>query len=450
MKRSKKQTSIALLTAAVLLLICGFGLAHFHLISRVHQSLCRHQNWENGVCTSCGLACEHDAWEKGRCAACGLPCEHRWENGRCTVCGSACVHEWENAQCQTCGLRCDHPIYDHGVCTVCGTACSHDFREGICVICGEVCGHANHDPITQQCTFCGLKIPHSFVHGKCACGAVPVFYDSLLPLEFYQECEHPGMVQKQTYTQKLHYQGDEEVTKNLNVYLPYGYTGQEKYNVLVLIHGGGDDEDSWLTKEYDFGFPLIMKNIYDNMIEQRLCRPLIIVCPTTYNGPYYSNDGGIEQMATELRETILPYVAENYSTYAESGSLSDLQAAREHFGIGGMSNGALYALNSGMQMDLDLFSNFICFSGNSQPYAVAEAINSEDWKDLPISFFYAGAGYYDSQWQNTFYGFQIIVDQTDRLTEGENAFYQDIDGGHDFGVWNVNIFNALQMAFPEE
>ena len=450
MKRSKKQTGLALLAAAVLLLICGLGLVHFHLISKVHQSLCRHLNWENGACTACGLTCEHDAWENGRCAVCGLPCEHRWENGCCTVCGSACVHEWENAQCQTCGLRCDHPIYDHGVCTVCGTACSHDFREGICVICGEVCGHANHDPITQQCTFCGLKIPHSFIHGKCACGAVPVFYDNLLPSEFYQECEHPGTVQKQTYIQKLHYQGDEEVTKNLNVYLPYGYTGQEKYNVLVLIHGGGDDEDSWLTKEYDFGFPLIMKNIYDNMIEQKLCRPLIIVCPTTYNGPYYSNDGGIEQMAAELRETILPYVAEHYSTYAESGSLTDLQAAREHFGIGGMSNGALYALNSGMQMDLDLFSNFICFSGNSQPYAVAEAINSETWKDLPISFFYAGAGYYDGQWQNTFYGFQIIVDQTDRLTEGENAFYRDIDGGHDFGVWNVNIFNALQMAFPEE
>ena len=115
-----------------------------------------------------------------------------------------------------------------------------------------------------------------------------------------------------------------------------------------------------------------------------------------------------------------------------------------------MSNGALYALGSGMQMDLDLFSNFICFSGNSQPYAVAEAINAEDRKNLPIPFFYAGAGYYDGQWQNTFYGFQIIVDETDRLTEGENAFYRDIDGGHDFGVWSVNIFNALQMAFPEE
>ncbi len=192
-----------------------------------------------------------------------------------------------------------------------------------------------------------------------------------------------------------------------------------------------------------------MKNIYDNMIDQKLCKPMIIVCPTTYNGPYYSNEGGTEHMARELRETILPFVADHFSTYAASGTIADLQEAREHFGIGGMSNGALYALNSGMQRDFDLFSNYICFSGNSEPYAVAEAINSESWKNLPISYFFAGAGYYDSQWQNTYYGFQIIVDQVDRLSEGKNAFYRDVNGGHDFSVWSVNIFNALQMAFPE-
>ena len=289
-RRSKRKAVLVLLTVVALLLAGCFCVVHFRLIPRVHQRLCRHQTWESGICAFCGLACGHEAWEDGHCAICGLPCEHVWENALCLICGQ----------------HCEHPVYENGVCTVCGTACSHDFREGVCAICREVCPHAGHDPLTQRCTVCGLKLPHSFFHGKCACGAEPVFYDSLLPTEFYQDCAHPGTVQKQTYIQKLHYQGDEEVTKNLNVYLPYGYSEQEKYNVLVLIHGGGDDENSWLTKEYDFGFPLIMKNIYDNMIEQKLCRPLIIVCPTTYNGPYYSNDGGIEQMAAELRETILP------------------------------------------------------------------------------------------------------------------------------------------------
>ena len=443
------RTILAFLLGLLLGLACGFGIAHFHVVERVQQHFCSHAAWENGTCVSCGLACPHGTWTDGRCA----------------VCGQACDHEWENAVCRICGQRCNHPAYDGGVCIQCGSACQHDFRDGVCVICGEecahewdggtcvicgaACSHAHHDPESLRCAECGLEVPHSYFHGKCECGAEPVFYDGTLPAEFYAECEHPGTVEKRSYTQKLYYQGGEEVTKNLNVYLPYGYSEQQKYNVLVLIHGGGDNEDSWITKVYDFGFPLKMQNIYDNMIERKLCKPLIIVCPCTYNDPYGWNDSGIDQMATELRETILPFVAENYSTYAASGDLSDLQAAREHFGIGGMSNGAIYALNSGMMKNLDLFSNFICFSGNSLPYQVAEAINSEEWKDLPIPYFYAGAGFYDSQWQNTYYGFQIMVENTDKLTEGENAFYRDIDGGHNFGVWNVNMFNALQMVFPK-
>ncbi len=447
--RRKSSPIIAFLIGMALGLVCGFGIARFHLIENVYQRFCSHETWENGICVSRGLVCPHETWTDGRCA----------------VCRQACAHEWEDAVCRICGLHCDHPAYDGGVCTCCGSTCGHSFRDGVCMICGEkcehqweegacvrcgtVCSHDRHDSDTRSCTECGLKVAHNFVNGRCACGAEPVFYDGILPSEFYEECEHPGTVEKLTYTQKLSGQGGETVTKNLNVYLPYGYSEQQKYNVLILIHGGGDNEDSWITRVYDFGFPLVMKNIYDNMIDQRLCKPLIIVCPTTYNGPYGANDSGIEPMAAELRETILPYVAEHYSTYAASGGLSDLRAAREHFGIGGMSNGALYALNSGMQLNLDLFSNFICFSGNSQPYAVAEAINSEEWKSLPIPYFYAGAGTYDGQWQNTYYGFQILVEQTDRLIEGENAFYRDIEGGHNFGVWNVNMFNALQMLFPE-
>ena len=444
----KRKTGLILGILSLLLVICCLGAVRFHWFTRARQRLCRHEAWTNGVCVSCGLACGHETWQDGRCAVCALPCPHAWENAVCSICGQ----------------RCGHPAYEHGVCTVCGAVCMHDFRDGICMICSEKCAHSwedgvcavcglrcshdRHDPETRACINCGLITPHRFVAGKCACGAEPVFYDSYLPSEFYEDCAHPGTVEKRTYTQKLHYQGDEEVTKNLNVYLPYGYSEEQRYNVLVLIHGGGDDEDSWITKVYDFGFPLVMKNIYDNMIEQGLCAPLIIVCPTTYNGPNYTNDGGIEQMAAELRETVLPFIAEHYSTYAQSGELSALQAARAHFGIGGMSNGSLYALNSGMQTDFDLFSNFICFSGNSQPYAVAEAINAEAWKDLPVSYFYSGAGSYDPQWQNTYYGFRIMVDNSDKLTEGENAFYRDIDGGHNFGVWNVNMFNALQMAFP--
>ena len=445
----KSRQIVIISIAAVLLLACCAGIWFLHPITRIRQSLCAHETFEDGICTSCGLICTHEAWKDGHCAECGIACRHEWQNAKCTVCGQICEHpQYESGFCTTCGHACEHSFVE-GFCIYCDEACIHDWNNGKCRICGLQCLHEHHDRNTLKCVECGLEVPHRYISGKCECGAEPVFYDSFLPDEYYVECKHPGTVEKLTYMQKLHYQGDEEVSKNINIYLPYGYSEDRKYNVLVLIHGGWDNEDSWITKVYDYGFPLIMKNIYDNMIEQKLCEPLIIVCPTTYNGPLFSNESGVEHMAIELRETILPYIADHYSTYAASGAVSDLQAAREHFGIGGMSNGSLYALNSGMQRDLDLFSNFICFSGNSEPYAIVEAINSDECKDLPISYFYAGAGYYDDQWQNTYYGFQIIVENTARLTEGENAFYRDVNGGHDFSVWNVNIFNALQMAFPK-
>ena len=443
----KRRTTVILSAGISVLILCVIAVL-LKLLPGIRQSLCHHDTWENGTCVSCGLACRHESWLAGKCEICGQLCDHCWENGNCSICGQSCAHaDYKDGICVICGYVCAHDYCD-GRCFYCSAECVHKWENGACLICGIRCGHDSHDSVTRKCTVCGLETPHHYRNGRCKCGAEPFFEDGLLSPEFYEESEHPGTVEKLEYIQKLYYQGGTEVSKKINIYLPYGYTEENQYNVLVLIHGGWDNEDSWISKEYDFGYPLVMKNIYDRMIEQKLCDPLIIVCPTTYNGPDCTNDSGTEHMAIELRETILPYIAEHYSTYAASGKITDLQAAREHFGIGGMSNGALYALNSGMRMNLDLFSNFICFSGNSEPYSVVEAINSAEWKNLPISLFFAGAGFYDSQWQNTYYGFQIIVENTERLTEGENAFYKDIAGGHDFAVWHVNMFNALQIAFP--
>ena len=38
---------------------------------------------------------------------------------------------------------------------------------------------------------------------------------------------------------------EKEITKEANVYLPYGYSRDKKYNVLYLMHGIGGDEAEW-------------------------------------------------------------------------------------------------------------------------------------------------------------------------------------------------------------
>ena len=417
----------------------------------VKTTLCPHEHWEQGKCVQCGKECDHKKWSNGYCRFCGIKCAHDWDEGECRNCNLVCRHgQYRDEICVICGVECGHRLWEKGICRECGAACEHRWKHGICDICAYECDHPSHDLETQACEICGEKIPHHFVKGKCNCGAEPVFYDDFLPDEYYEPCDHPGTVESFVYRQQYYQYGDYYVYKYINIYLPYGYTENRKYNVVFLIHGGGDDETSWTTQPYYlYGKKIVLKNVYDHMIEDKVCEPFIVVSPTTFMDQNHTSDSGIEHMAREIREVLLPYIAEHYSTYAEDGSLEEIGRARMHFGIGGLSNGSLYAHNSGMMMNFDLFGNFACFSGNNEPYEVAAAINSGAWSELPIGVYYAGAGTYDGQQENSYYGFHTIIDSTDRLVEGENAFYFDIVGGHDWKIWNTHIFNAMQLMFPD-
>jgi enterochelin esterase-like enzyme len=64
------------------------------------------------------------------------------------------------------------------------------------------------------------------------------------------------------------------------VYLPYGYSGENRYNVFYLMHGGWGNETSPLGTS---GRPNVFKNVMDNAIANGEIAPLIIVCPTYNN-----------------------------------------------------------------------------------------------------------------------------------------------------------------------
>ena len=62
-------------------------------------------------------------------------------------------------------------------------------------------------------------------------------------------------------------------SRRMMVYTPPGYeTGTQKYPVLYLLHGGGGDEDAWLT----MGRANI---IMDNLIAAGKAKPMIVVMP---------------------------------------------------------------------------------------------------------------------------------------------------------------------------
>ena len=349
---------------------------------------------------------------------------------------------------------CPHRNWVDGVCADCGALCSHSWQDGVCTICALRCSHGQHDAETGICPLCGETAVHRYRDGRClVCGREPDFIHDLLPAEAFAPCEHAGTVVTHDY--RFAYAPGYELERTLDVYLPYGYDPAQRYNVLVLIHGGGGsshDFTDMVFENAELGYSFCMKALYDRMIEEKRCEPLIVISPFTcsfrsQDVPGYLPDA---YFAKELREYILPYAAETYSTYAFSGAEEDLRAARDHFGIGGVSNGSLFAYDAGMNLCFDLFSQYICLSGNDAPGEIAERINREDWAALPIRLYYAGSADGDNQQYFSHNGFDIITGSTERLIPEQNSFYVDIHGFHNWSQWAAHLYNVLPLVFPPE
>lgn len=393
--------------------------------------------------------CPHEHWENGVCAVCGQPCEHDYSQGYCLICSQPCPHDWKNGRCMLCGLECEHE-FSQGYCLICGMSCRHEWFDGECYICGYMCSHAQHD-LNGLCTSCGKKQVHHYVKGVCACGAKPVSYDGYLPQELFNACSEPGSVQVVNYSARLFSSPMLTVSKKMSIYLPYGYDESKKYNVLIMVHGAEGDNTDWMDKMFitEDGPVVCMRNLYDNMIQQQIIDPIIIVAPYTDSFVYGAGflDTGPEQFAQEVRETIMPYIVDHYSTYAENGSFEKISQARQHFALGGNSNGALYAYNAGIISNMEIFSGFICMSGCNNAHGAARALEDSPYS---VDCFFAGAGTHDPQMEVSLNGYDYIVDNTDKLTDGVNARYQNIAGGHTWGTWSALFFDAAQLLFQGE
>ena len=177
-----------------------------------------------------------------------------------------------------------------------------------------------------------------------------------VPDEYRADAAQQGTIETLEYT-AANLQGGTD-NKKLNVYLPYGYDPKDtskKYNVLYLMHGGGENEN------LIFGGPgqnKEMKKILDNMIAKGDIEPLIVVTPTFYGG---KND--TVYFPEELISKVVPLVETKYHTYAASSSLSDLKASRAHRAFGGFSMGSVTTWYTYINC-LDYFKYYMPLSGD--------------------------------------------------------------------------------------
>lgn len=192
---------------------------------------------------------------------------------------------------------------------------------------------------------------------------------AIIPQEYFQPVDQQGTLVEltyNTYESKTYEQQSKALTKRAIVYLPYGYSEENKYNVFYLMHGGWGNETRTLgTPDNSNAF----KHVIDHAIENGEIAPLIIVCPTYNNeSPEDSGDYTLAfytltvNYHNELVNDLIPAVEGAYATYAESTSPEDIKNSRDHRAFGGFSMGSVATWYTFVHC-LDEFRYFLPMSG---------------------------------------------------------------------------------------
>ncbi len=260
-----------------------------------------------------------------------------------------------------------------------------------------------------------------------------------------------GTIEKISYTTYDYYGDGSEIEKYANVYLPYGYDEEKKYNVLYLMHGIGGDENEWGMT----GSASKVKIIMDNLIYNGDIEPFIVVTPNGRSGADFANTNAdynsFYEFGKELRNDLIPYIESHYATYGQYGEEDyDMKADREHRAMAGLSMGGMQTINIGMCECLDIISYFGAFSAAPTSYPGADIVEKIDtqFPDEEIKYFYNICGTADSiAYQSASAAAKELPQLSDRFKDGENYMWQELSGGHDFVVWYLGFYNFAQMVF---
>jgi len=214
------------------------------------------------------------------------------------------------------------------------------------------------------------------------------------------------------------------------VYTPPGYSADQKYPVLYLLHGIGGDENEWRRG----GHPEI---ILDNLIAEKKTVPMIIVMP---NGRAQPDDRpGPNAMQTapafgkfdqDLLGSLIPFIESKYSAKSD----------RESRALAGLSMGGGQSLNFGLA-SLDTFAWVGGFSSAPNTKPPAELLPDPEKATKQLKLLYISCGNKDG----------LI-----RISQGVHAYLKDKnvphiwhvdEHAHDFQHWKKALYNFSELIF---
>ena len=282
------------------------------------------------------------------------------------------------------------------------------------------------------------------------------FTTQLLGEEMFQPCPEGGTVQHISYTATDIATGG-QINKMMDVYLPYAYSPENRYNVLILSPGSGGDQGEWFREiKCENGVTANTRNLLDNMIYSGKTAPLIVASVTvvnqiscnrmTYDMEQLAIDGS--QLASELVDSIIPKLAECFSTYAEGGDRESIKAAREHFAFMGLSWGSLMGYYRVFPNDIEYIAWYGLMSTSKLKVANMAKAVKDKVDTCPVRYFYASCGTEDNWYSMSKDLHANFAANVPGVTDGVNAAFVGIEGGaHRFGTWEAGLYNCLLAFF---
>jgi len=220
------------------------------------------------------------------------------------------------------------------------------------------------------------------------------------------------------------------------IYTPAGYdvNTSEKYPVLYILHGGGEDERGWADQgKTDL--------ILDNLITEKKAKPMLIVMVDGNVGGGGASGFGEQSLRTfesELKQMVIPVVEKNYRVKTDANSRA----------LAGLSMGGLQTLYVGVR-NSDMFPYLGVFSSGwwsnqpnlSNPQYEFMKTNKTNINNNLKSFWIAMGGEEDIAYKNC----KIMLGKFDEM--GIKYSYTEHPGGHTWPVWRNNLYNFTQILF---
>jgi len=248
--------------------------------------------------------------------------------------------------------------------------------------------------------------------------------------EYYalKDVEHGEICIKRYYSTVLN------SWRQFYIYKPAGYdiNTQEKYPVLYILHGGGEDETGWATQgKTDL--------ILDNLIALQKAKPMLIVMPDGNFNFQGFGENNLRVFERELKQSLIPFVEKNYRT----------KSGPENRALAGLSMGGIQTLYAGIN-NSELFSYLGVFSSGwitpmqdeiaGKQYEFIKT-NIEKLNSNLKLLWIAMGGEEDIAYKNC----KIMTNKFDELNL--KYIYTEYSGGHTWPVWRNNLYNFSQLIF---